>query len=872
MKKIFILLSVAFFGMFGASAQTPVIYTKMTAAGYEFKHLKIDSGVIVPVRDTFVYRNGNQPGIIVYKPGAGFFGYNGANWSPLAGGGGGGADSAVFFTKYRSDTMRANIYSTINNISANTDSAVFFTVYRADTMRANLYSAIPDSTQFFTVYRADTMRTNLYSAIPDTSSLSNRIDQKLNIADTANIAFRPIAGPNIQLSGTYPNITITGTGGGGGGGSSVNYYLNGSINQGTFAGSTYYQLSKTPVFGAGTNFTRLNSSGNGYVASFITDANDPNLTNIPGGNWTLEFYFNSSSGGGSPKFYGEIYKWDGSTFTLIASGSTNPETISGGTTVDQYFTSIAVPQTSLAATDRIAIRVYVITDGRNITLHTEDNNLSEVLTSIAVPAWKTTGNADVTGDQFLGTINNASLRFKTFGENAMVLDSIGRLQINGLVSNNTYQNALQLANKNGRNIFNISTNNVATHLSIKANNNAVLDSFVIADTGLIQSRSNSAIWLKGQTTGTGNVNVNAWRSSLAGTGSIFSANVGTNAPIFNMLSTGQMSVGAETPASTAALDITSTTRGLLIPRMTTSQRNAISTPATGLMIWNTDDTTLHNYTGNTWRRMISANPNGTINYTAPTQTGSNANGIMSLAQTWNTTGNVNGLSINITNTASGTSSRIFDVVVSGSREFVIDRNGTVGAISTTRYQGFSYSAGGGSTSNATYYNCTGSNSSNNAGTTANGFQSAMSFTPSSNNAVFNNFSAIPTINQTGTASGISRGLFVNPTLTSAVDFRAIEATNGSIVLPYATASATYAIKTSDYLLNFTSGTFTATLPTAVGCTGKNYVLKNAGSGAVTIATTSSQTIDGSTTYSLGSQYKYVHVVSDGSNWIIIANN
>ena len=169
-----------------------------------------------------------------------------------------------------------------------------------------------------------------------------------------------------------------------GGGSSVNYYLNGSVNQGTFGGDTYYVLSKTPVLGAGTDFTRTNAQGNGYIASFITDAGDPSLLNIPGGNWNLELYFASSASGGNPQFYGELYKVSASNvFTLVASGSTNPEGITNGTTVDQYFTSIPVPQTSLLVTDRLAIRIYVITSGRTITLHTEDGNLCEVLTTFS---------------------------------------------------------------------------------------------------------------------------------------------------------------------------------------------------------------------------------------------------------------------------------------------------------------------------------------------------------------------------------------------------------------------------------------------------------------------------------------------------------
>ncbi|MFY8165296.1 MAG: fibrobacter succinogenes major paralogous domain-containing protein, partial [Sediminibacterium sp.] len=49
----------------------------------------------------------------------------------------------------------------------------------------------------------------------------------------------------------------------------------------------------------------------------------------------------------------------------------------------------------------------------------------------------------------------------------------------------------------------------------------------------------------------------------------------------------QVGIGTTTPAASAQLDVTSTTKGLLPPRMTTSQRNAISNPANGLIIYNT---------------------------------------------------------------------------------------------------------------------------------------------------------------------------------------------------------------------------------------------------------------------------------------------
>lgn len=178
---------------------------------------------------------------------------------------------------------------------------------------------------------------------------------------------------------TYDPLTgIIGGGGGGGGGASISYYLNGSVNQGTFSGNTYYEMNRVPVIGVGTNFS---IAANGYIAQFITDANDPSQLNIPAGNWNFKMYFSASSGGGTPTFYVELYKWDGAAFTLIASSSTNPEGITNGTTVDLYTTALAVPATTLAITDRLAVRVYVNNSGRTITLHTEDNNLCQVITT-----------------------------------------------------------------------------------------------------------------------------------------------------------------------------------------------------------------------------------------------------------------------------------------------------------------------------------------------------------------------------------------------------------------------------------------------------------------------------------------------------------
>jgi len=70
-----------------------------------------------------------------------------------------------------------------------------------------------------------------------------------------------------------------------------------------------------------------------------------------------------------------------------------------------------------------------------------------------------------------------------------------------------------------------------------------------------------------------------------------------------------------------------------------------------------------------------------------------------------------------------------------------------------------------------------------------------------------------------------------------------------------------------YSFNSSSAT-TATLPTAVGNSGLVFIITRTGTGAVTVATTSAQTISGLSSLSIASQWSSVTVKSDGSNWII----
>ena len=60
----------------------------------------------------------------------------------------------------------------------------------------------------------------------------------------------------------------------------------------------------------------------------------------------------------------------------------------------------------------------------------------------------------------------------------------------------------------------------------------------------------------------------------------------------------QVGIGTETPNASSILDVESTEGGVLLPRMTTTQREAIANPANGLTVFDTDVQTYYFYNEN----------------------------------------------------------------------------------------------------------------------------------------------------------------------------------------------------------------------------------------------------------------------------------
>ena len=89
----------------------------------------------------------------------------------------------------------------------------------------------------------------------------------------------------------------------------------------------------------------------------------------------------------------------------------------------------------------------------------------------------------------------------------------------------------------------------------------------------------------------------------------------------------QIAIGTNNPATSAALELQSNTAGILIPRMTKSDRDAIATPAQGLLIYQTDETEgfyFYNNTPAAWQALsddLDGDPKNEIELPTPANKG-----------------------------------------------------------------------------------------------------------------------------------------------------------------------------------------------------------------------------------------------------------
>jgi len=148
---------------------------------------------------------------------------------------------------------------------------------------------------------------------------------------------------------------------------------------------------------------------------------------------------------------------------------------------------------------------------------------------------------------------------------------------------------------------------------------------VIAPTISGSASAVAAVTLQGNTataSGTnivgGAVNINATPGTGTGVSTI-TFNTGTtlttgttlqtSSAKMTILGSGNVGIGTASPASTSILELSSTTKGFLPPRLSTTQRDAITTPADGLVVYNSTQTNLNSYntTLSAWENILDSN-------------------------------------------------------------------------------------------------------------------------------------------------------------------------------------------------------------------------------------------------------------------------
>lgn len=132
--------------------------------------------------------------------------------------------------------------------------------------------------------------------------------------------------------------------------------------------------------------------------------------------------------------------------------------------------------------------------------------------------------------------------------------------------------------------------------------------FGTGDHFFLSSKTNTPSF--GMTNPTGDIYLNQNATSVQSTGCTVIGNVQYN-----------------TVDPTAQLQVVSTTRGVLLPKLTTAQQNAISSPTTGLIIWNTDSSSLVDFNGAAWLKYSRGGGAGAVSSV------SNSDGTLTISPT-----------------------------------------------------------------------------------------------------------------------------------------------------------------------------------------------------------------------------------------------
>lgn len=351
---------------------------------------------------------------------------------------------------------------------------------------------------------------------------------------------------------------------------------NAAYGWGNHASAGYLTSETDPVYTASSWFGTTNNAGNWNTAfGWGNHASAGYLTALPAHTHPLSDL--TQSGATS----NQVPQWNGSAWVPVTISTSNIYTADGTLTGNRALT-LDTYTFSIKKTTNTFFHVF---NNGNVRVSTgtpvDDGYNLQVSGSIA-------GGLNAGGLAFV-VPNGSAIRGTGTGATTIYIDSN-----NGLNGTIQYRATTHLFSGT------ITANAITglTALSI-ANTNAVLQ---ISGAGVqvfrIFNTASSADW-----------RLENHRNAASGSLEINNT-IGSSAPCVVLTPNRAMLIGTNTELTSALLNVTSTTKGFLKPRMTTTQKNAVASPATGLELYDTDLNSPEVYNGTAWHHKVIA-PNST---------------------------------------------------------------------------------------------------------------------------------------------------------------------------------------------------------------------------------------------------------------------
>jgi hypothetical protein len=511
--------------------------------------------------------------------------------------GGGGLDSLLFATAYDQDTSRINLYNLLNYLygskkdkSDSNNATGYATNFRIDTMRKR-----------FDVIANPTLQ-SAFNAAPTTyptiNAHSNTVFIDSTISFNVNSRYTSIESKNEDGTTTfqvnpvylYGNMTDSS-------GRSMEFEAH--AREFLYAGN----FRANPDGDVGVNMMfRIDSSKMTFVtdkgAKFGLNTNDPTATleinsldsnafKITGHHLATSVVAGDSmvviDAGG--KFKKAVKPTAGGSGTVTSVTSADANATITNTTTTPVMTIVSAPKLQTSRT----INGTGFDGTSNITITAAAGTLTGTTLSSSITASSLTsfGSAIALGTPASGTLTNCtglpiSTGISGLGTGAATwLATPSSANLASLVTDETGTGALVLANAPTL----TGTTNVTS---------------LVASGSIVSSGTMRASTLYGSLSASGSLNLIA--TSGVGTTAAVNIKVGNNGSITGLTvsGSGNVGIGTTTPDASAQIDVTSTTGTLLIPRMTTTQRNAIASPANGGMIYNTTTDHFQGYAAGAW--------------------------------------------------------------------------------------------------------------------------------------------------------------------------------------------------------------------------------------------------------------------------------